>query len=116
MNKAIQRLKEQAAKLGANGILLRGAGDQYGGTVSSGSATAIANGNSATAFGTGVSAPIIHKSAAGIAIYVSAENAPLTPKERGPMEQLRMLKQLLNEGIITRDEFEARKKKILDGQ
>ena len=39
-NKAIERLKEEAAELGANGILLTGAGDQYGGTVATATAPA----------------------------------------------------------------------------
>lgn len=65
-NKAIERLKEEAAKLGANGILLQGTGDQYGGTVNTGSAT-----NGGTYSGVGV--PVMHKGASGVAIFVEQE-------------------------------------------
>lgn len=68
-NKAIERLKEEAAELGANGILLTGAGDQYGGTV----ATATATGSYNYATGTGVGVPVMHRSASGIAIFVEQE-------------------------------------------
>lgn len=77
MNVAIENLKEDAAKLGANGILLTGTGDESGGSVGTGfgSATAYGTGNSATAFGSGttVAAPIVFKAASGIAIYVTQE-------------------------------------------
>ena len=73
MNKAIDRLKEEAAKLGANGVLLQETGDQYGGTVNTGSATATTAGNSTHAAGSGVSTPVMHKAASGIAIYVEQE-------------------------------------------
>src|ERR1700690_1026442 len=33
VDKAIERLKVEAGKLGANGVLLREAGDQYGGSI-----------------------------------------------------------------------------------
>lgn len=72
-NKAVERLKEEAAALGANGVLLRGTGDQYGGSVNTGSATATATGNTGTAYGTGVAVPVMHKGATGIAIFVTAE-------------------------------------------
>lgn len=113
MDKAIERLKREAAKLGANGVLLRSTGDQYGGAVSSGSATATAYGNTATAWGSGISTPVFHKAAAGIAIFVP-DSSPT--RERTVVDDLRMLKQLLEEGIITQEEFESRKQKILDGK
>jgi len=65
MNVVIERLKEEAAKVGANGILLRGTGDQSGGTVMTGTFA----GNAA--FGTGI--PIMHKAGTGVAIYVTEE-------------------------------------------
>ena len=65
MGKVIERLKEEAAKLGANGILLRSTGDQAGGVVG----TATTTGNFTSGFG----APIFHKSGSGIAIYVTPE-------------------------------------------
>jgi hypothetical protein len=61
----IQRLKEEAAKIGANGILLSGLGSQSAGSVG----TASLNGS--TAFG--VSAGVFHKSGSGLAIYVTEE-------------------------------------------
>lgn len=70
MNKVISRLKKEAAALGANGILLSGVSDQAVGAVNSSSATATAYGNSAYAYGTGVSSPIMQKSGSGMAIYV----------------------------------------------
>jgi hypothetical protein len=73
MNKAIARLKDQAAKLGANGILLEGAGDQQAGAVGTGVGTATATGHSAFGTGVGISAGIFIKSANGLAIYVPPE-------------------------------------------
>src|SRR5208283_4979525 len=67
MDVAIAHLKSEAAELGANGILLSGAGDQYAGSVGfgSGTATAYGSGSSTTAFGAGSSfgAPIMIKAA-----------------------------------------------------
>jgi hypothetical protein len=65
----ITRLKEEAAKLGANGILLQGVGDQAAGSVGSGFANGTTSGNSATAVGLGVSGTIFVKSGTGLAIY-----------------------------------------------
>lgn len=61
----IQRLKEEAAKIGANGLLLSGLGNQAVGSVG----TANLSGN--TAFG--VSAGVFHKAGSGLAIYVTEE-------------------------------------------
>lgn len=72
-DKVIERLKKQAAAFGANGILLNGVTSQQGGSVSVGSASAYGNGHSATAFGTGVSAPIMLKEGSGMAIFVIQE-------------------------------------------
>lgn len=69
MNKAIERLKEEAARLGANGILLQGSGTEYGASVNTGAATTTGN----TAYGTGVSVPVMHKAVSGLAIFVSEE-------------------------------------------
>jgi len=73
MNKAIARLKDEAAKLGANGILLEGAGDQQSGAVGTGVGTATSTGHSAVGTGVGISAGIFIKSANGVAIYVPPE-------------------------------------------
>ncbi len=66
MDEAIISLKNQAGKLGANGILLGGAGNEYGGSVGSGF-------GSATGYGTGFSSPMFKKAASGMAIYVTQE-------------------------------------------
>jgi hypothetical protein len=72
-NVVITRLKEEAAKLGANGILLNGVSDQAAGSVGTGVGTATAHGNSATGFGFGSSGTVFVKSGSGLAIYVEPE-------------------------------------------
>lgn len=57
MNKAMERLKAEAAGLGANGILLGGSGTEYGARVVAGVGAV----------------PVVHRSATGVAIYVSEE-------------------------------------------
>jgi len=42
-----------------------------------------------------------------------AEPAPAAPAEEDPMDQLRELAQLKNEGVLTEEEFAAAKAKIL---
>ena len=73
MDKAIQRLKAEAASVGANGVLLQGAGNQPVGSVGSGFGTATATGNTAYGTGLGVSGTVFVKAANGIAIYVTEE-------------------------------------------
>jgi hypothetical protein len=73
MDRTIARLKDEAAKLGANGVLLEAAGDQAAGSVGTGFGSATASGNSAFGTGIGVSGTILMKSAKGLAIYVSSE-------------------------------------------
>lgn len=67
---AIRRIKEEAASLGANGVLIQNTSDVSGGSIGSGTATA--NGN--TAYGFGASASILYKTINGLAIYVHSEN------------------------------------------
>ena len=67
----IQRLKEEAAKLGANGILLQGVGDVAGGSVSTGFGQAGASGNHVTAGGIGFSGNVVQKAGSAVAIYVA---------------------------------------------
>lgn len=73
MNKVIERLKDQAAELGANGILLQDIGDRAAGTVGSGFASASYNGGSASAFRFGSSATMYQKSGDALAIYVPGQ-------------------------------------------
>lgn len=73
INVVVERLKDEAAKLGANGVLIQGTGNQSSGSVSTGTAQMTSSGNSAYGTGFGVSAGIMHKSGSGIAIYVEEE-------------------------------------------
>ncbi|MEK6210791.1 MAG: hypothetical protein AABM64_10570 [Pseudomonadota bacterium] len=63
----IRRMKEEAAKLGANGILIQGVGSQAAGSVGVGNAYST---GSNSAFGTGISGTVFMKSGRGLAIYV----------------------------------------------
>jgi hypothetical protein len=72
-NVVIDRLKAEAAKLGANGILLEGVGDQAGGSVGTGFGSATATGHSAFGVGFGSAATVYHKKGVGLAIYVEAD-------------------------------------------
>lgn len=67
----VRRLKEEAAKVGANGVLLQGVGDQYGGSVSP--MTMYPGPAGAPMFGMGFSAPIMNKTGNGLAIFVEEE-------------------------------------------
>ncbi|MGA8705974.1 MAG: hypothetical protein WB646_03190 [Steroidobacteraceae bacterium] len=70
IDKVIQRLKEQAAQLGANGVLIEGLGEQSAGSVGSGFGSATAAGHTAVGTGFGISAGIFFKTGQGMAIYV----------------------------------------------
>jgi len=70
MNKVINRLKQEAAAVGASGVLLSDVGDQAVGSVGTGFGSATANGNTAVGTGFGVSAGVFQKSGKGLAIYV----------------------------------------------
>jgi hypothetical protein len=72
-NAVIQRLKAEAASLGANGILLSGVGDQAAGSVGAGLGSATASGHSAFGVGIGSSATVFQKKGDGLAIYVEPE-------------------------------------------
>jgi hypothetical protein len=69
-NVVIERLKKEAASLGANGILLNGVGDQAAGSVGSGFGSATSNGRTAFGTGFGVSGTVFQKKGDGLAIYV----------------------------------------------
>lgn len=73
MDVVIRRLKEEAAKIGANGVLLQGTGSEYGGSVSAGTGTATVYGNTAYGTGFGTSVGIFHKAGNGIAVFVEEE-------------------------------------------
>lgn len=77
MNKVMNRLKAEAAELGANGILLQGIDTQYTGSVNTGYATANAYGGSAYATGVGYSAAQFSKVGRAIAIFVPSNGSSL---------------------------------------
>lgn len=70
VDKVIQRLKEQAAKLGANGIILEGMSDRETGSLGGGSGSSSYSGNSAVGMGVGGSLGIFKKTGQGRAIFV----------------------------------------------
>jgi hypothetical protein len=70
VDKVIQRLKEQAAKLGANGIILEGFSDRETGSLGTGVGSSSVSNNSAVGVGVGGSLGIYKKSGQGRAIYV----------------------------------------------
>jgi hypothetical protein len=74
MDKVIDRLRKEAAALGANGILIQSVGDRSSGSVVSGFSSAVSVG-SRDRFGTGVAANILATGGNAIAIYVPAESA-----------------------------------------
>lgn len=72
----VERLKEQAAELGANGVLLQGISNESTGSI--GSATVTADGNSA--YGIGTTSNIMTKRGNALAIYVPGGTIPLEPE------------------------------------
>ena len=70
MDKAMARLKEEAAKLGANGVLLQGVQDQQSGSIGTGVGSSSYGPSSSTGVGVGGSFGIYNKAAHGIAIFV----------------------------------------------
>ena len=70
MDKAIARLKEEAAKLGANGVLLQGVQDQQSGSIGTGVGSSSYGPGSSTGVGVGGSFGIYNKAVRGIAIFV----------------------------------------------
>jgi hypothetical protein len=66
----IKRLKTEAAKLGANGVLLEGVGDQPSGAIGTGGGSTSYSGGSSVGGGIGISAGLTRKVGGGIAIYI----------------------------------------------
>jgi hypothetical protein len=71
MDKAIERMKAEAAKLGANGILLQGVQDQQSGAIGTGVGSSSYGSNSSVGAGVGGSFGLYNKAATGLAIYVA---------------------------------------------
>lgn len=83
LNTAIAKLRREAAKLGANGVLLIGTEDGYGGGgVSVGGSIGRGGGHSFSAGGVGIDITPRQKYASGIAIYV----ADPPPEPSAPIE------------------------------
>ncbi len=77
-NQVIEKLRIEAAKLGANGVLFQGTSDSWGGTgVSVGAGGGSYGGSSFSSGGIGVSVTPTQKYARGVAIYVA--NPPPMP-------------------------------------
>jgi hypothetical protein len=70
IDKVIDRLKMQAAKVGANGVLLHGVSDRAAGSVGAGISTETNSPHTPYGLGFGTSAFFYQKSGDGIAIYV----------------------------------------------
>jgi len=75
VDKVIAGLKEQAAKLGANGVILEGFSDSQTGSVGTGVGSSSVSSNSATGVGVGGSLGIYNKTGHGRAIYVEPDSA-----------------------------------------
>ena len=66
----IRRLKEEAAKLGANGVLLEGIGDQASGSIGTGGGSTSYSSHSSVGGGVGIGVGLTRKAGGGLAIYV----------------------------------------------
>jgi hypothetical protein len=76
VDKVIAGLKDQAAKLGANGVILEGFSDSQTGSVGSGVGSSSVSSNSAVGVGVGGSLGIYKKTGHGVAIFVPPGSAP----------------------------------------
>lgn len=72
VDKVIEGLKEQAAKVGANGVILEGFSDSQTGSLGSGVGSSSVSSNSAVGVGVGGSLGIYKKTGHGVAIFVPA--------------------------------------------
>lgn len=76
VDKVLGRLKEEAAKLGANGIVLEGISDRQTGSLGGGSGSTSYSGNSAVGVGVGGSLGIFKKTGHARAIFVPPGSVP----------------------------------------
>ena len=73
MDAVIGRIKAEAAKIGAIGVLLRSTGNEYVGSVGTGTGVATASGKTVYGSGFGTSVGIMQKAGSAIAISVQEE-------------------------------------------
>ncbi len=137
VDKAVERLKKQAFERGANGLLLLGVGSEIAGTINNTNGRITTYGNTAYGSATGTSFAVTHKTASAIAIYVYPPRPPaassppaaaagspapalapaagslVTERVDGVYDALMKLDDLRKRGLISNEEFEAEKRKIL---
>ena len=70
IDKVVERLKNEAARLGANGVLLHGVGSRSAGSIGAGVSTESESGHSPYGLGFGASIFLSRESGEGVAIYV----------------------------------------------
>lgn len=70
MDLVIERLKQEAAKVGANGVLLQATGEQRSGSISTGTGGGTGGRNVSVGIGIGTTIGVTNKSGSGLAIYV----------------------------------------------
>lgn len=75
MDAVIERLKNQAAALGANGVLLQSTGSESGGGVGTGIGTGVGVGGGGVSIGTGIFSASSNKTGRGLAIFVPSPAA-----------------------------------------
>lgn len=83
---AMARLKEEAAKLGANGVLMKSLTDGYGGSFSLGVGGGSYSGSGGASVGASTSKSTSYKIASGIAIYVPETEATPAETESTPAQ------------------------------
>ena len=81
MDKALERMKAEAAKLGANGILLQGVSDAQTGSIGTGVGSSSYGAHSSVGGGVGGSFALTSKVTQGLSIYVPPDQggAPAAP-------------------------------------
>src|SRR4051812_12931358 len=77
MDAVMQRLKKEAASLGANGVLLQSTGSEYGGGVGTGVSTGVGvgGGGGGVSIGTGIFTASDNKTGRGLAIHVPEQSS-----------------------------------------
>ena len=93
MEAVLKRLKQEAAKVGANGVLLQKTGDKQGESVYVGAGSGGYSGNVGFGVSVGKAFGLTDKTGEGIAIYVKPDNGDAAP-ENGSSEIKEPLKEL----------------------